>query len=102
MAHAKLIEQVEQLRDEIHRHDRLYYVEAAPEISDRHYDRLMDELKALEDAHPDLVTPDSPTQRVGGEPMEEANLKLFTPPPHSASTASRWRALSEGSTNGEC
>ena len=61
---------IEQLRDEIRRHDRLYYVDAAPEISDRDYDRLMDELQAIEDAHPEWVTPDSPTQRVGGEPIE--------------------------------
>jgi len=66
MADAKLIEQIEHLRSEIRCHDRLYYVEAAPEISDRDYDRLMDELKALEADHPELVTPDSPTQRVGG------------------------------------
>jgi len=63
-------ERIEELRREIRRHDRLYYVEAAPEISDRHYDRLMDELKSLEAANPQLVTPDSPTQRVGGEPLE--------------------------------
>ncbi len=70
MADAKLIEQIEKLRDEIRRHDRLYYVEAMPEISDRDYDRLMVELKALETANPELITPDSPTQRVGGEPIE--------------------------------
>ena len=63
-------ERIEQLRREIRRHDRLYYVEAAPEISDRQYDRLMEELKRLEAKHPELVTPDSPTQRVGGEPIE--------------------------------
>jgi len=63
-------ERIEQLREEIRRHDRLYYVEAAPEISDRQYDRLLDELKALEAAHPELVTADSPTQRVGGQPIE--------------------------------
>ena len=61
---------IEKLRGEIRRHDRLYYVNAAPEISDREYDRLMDELKAIEAATPQLVTPDSPTQRVAGEPIE--------------------------------
>ena len=61
---------IEQLRDQIHRHDHLYYVEARPEISDRRYDSLLAELKALEARHPELVTPDSPTQRVGGEPIE--------------------------------
>ncbi len=63
-------ERAKQLRQEIQRHDYLYYVEAKPEISDRDYDRLMDELKRLEAEHPELVTPDSPTQRVGGQPIE--------------------------------
>ena len=58
------------LRAEIDRHNRLYYVEAAPEISDREFDKLLQELKDIEAAHPDLVTPDSPTQRVGGHPIE--------------------------------
>ncbi len=61
---------IEQLREEIRRHDWLYYVEAKPEIFDREYDALMDRLKALEAEHPELITPDSPTQRVGGEPIE--------------------------------
>ena len=59
------------LREEIRRHDRKYYVEAAAEISDRDYDRLVDELRELEARHPELVTPDSPTQRVGDEPVPE-------------------------------
>ena len=58
------------LRDEIRRHDRRYYVEAAPEIGDLEYDRLLERLKTLEAAHPELVTPESPTQRVGDEPVE--------------------------------
>lgn len=61
---------IEQLRSQLRRHDRLYYVEAAAEISDRQYDELLAELKSLEARHRDLVTPDSPTQRVGGEPIE--------------------------------
>ena len=64
------IRRVEQLRREIRRHDRLYYVEARPEIADRQYDQLMDELKAVEARRPELASPDSPTQRVGGEPIE--------------------------------
>ncbi|MCX7006749.1 MAG: NAD-dependent DNA ligase LigA [Kiritimatiellaeota bacterium] len=59
------------LRTELERHNRLYYVEARPEISDREYDLLYKELQDLEAQHPDLVTPDSPTQRVGGEPLKE-------------------------------
>ncbi|MEI7836702.1 MAG: NAD-dependent DNA ligase LigA, partial [Planctomycetota bacterium] len=61
---------IEQLRDELRRHDRLYYVEAVPEVSDREYDRLMVELRELEARHPELTSEDSPTQRVGGEPVE--------------------------------
>src|SRR5262249_39355428 len=53
----------------IERHNRLYYVEAAPEISDREFDRLMKRLEALEAEHPELLAPDSPSQRVGGEPL---------------------------------
>jgi len=59
------------LREEIRRHNHLYYVEARPEISDREYDRLYQRLVDLERAHPELVTPDSPTQRVGAEPVSE-------------------------------
>jgi DNA ligase (NAD+) len=55
---------------ELRRHEHLYYVLDAPEISDAAYDALMNELKQLEAAHPELVTPDSPTQRVGGKPAE--------------------------------
>jgi len=61
---------IEQLRDEIRRHEYLYYGLDAPEISDAAFDALMNELKALERQHPELVTPDSPTQRVGGKPRE--------------------------------
>jgi len=61
---------VEKLRDEIRHNEHLYYVLDAPVISDAEYDTLVNELKRLEAAHPDLVTPDSPTQRVGGKPAE--------------------------------
>ncbi len=61
---------VEQLRGEIRKHDRLYYEEATPIISDREYDRLYKELVDLERQFPDLVTADSPTQRVGGKPLQ--------------------------------
>jgi len=59
----------EKLRAALRHHDYLYYVEAAPEISDDAYDAMFHELRALERDHPELVTPDSPTQRVGGAPM---------------------------------
>ncbi|HET9578233.1 MAG TPA: NAD-dependent DNA ligase LigA, partial [Usitatibacter sp.] len=60
----------EWLRREIERHNRLYYSEAAPEISDEAFDKLFQELQQLEAQHPELVTPDSPTQRVGAAPSE--------------------------------
>jgi DNA ligase (NAD+) len=63
-------ERIDQLRQDIRRHEELYYVQTEPEISDAAFDALMNELKALEAAHPDLLTPDSPTQRVGGRPTE--------------------------------
>jgi len=77
MDETQAAKQMEQLRDEIRRHDRLYYEEAAPIISDREYDRLYKELVDLETQFPDLATPDSPTQRVGGKP-----LKAFEQVPH--------------------
>jgi DNA ligase (NAD+) len=66
---ADVAAKLEALREEIRRHDRLYYVEAAPEISDREYDRLIDRLKSLEADNPELITTASPTQRVGGQPV---------------------------------
>ena len=63
-------QRIEALRHEIRRHEELYYVQAAPEISDAEFDALMHQLKELEHQHPELLTPDSPTQRVGGRPAE--------------------------------
>ena len=63
--------EIAKLREWIRRHDYKYYVEAAPEISDREYDRLLERLKELEAKHPELITPDSPTQRVGDQPVAE-------------------------------
>ncbi|QIF00360.1 NAD-dependent DNA ligase LigA [Roseimicrobium sp. ORNL1] len=60
----------EHLRSELERHNRLYYQQAAPEISDREFDQLLRELQDIEKEHPELITPDSPTQRVGGAPLE--------------------------------
>ena len=65
---SKAKERVEKLREEIRHHDNLYYVQNQPEISDAEYDKLFRELVELEERHPELVTPDSPTQRVAGEP----------------------------------
>ena len=65
------LRKIEDLRERIRYHDHKYYVESSPEISDHDYDLLMKKLEALEAQHPDLVTNDSPTQRVGAEPLEE-------------------------------
>ena len=61
---------VAKLREQVRRHDYLYHVEAAPQISDEQYDALLRELQSLEEQYPELITPDSPTQRVGGKPLE--------------------------------
>ncbi len=63
-------QQLETLRETLRHHEYLYYVEDAPEVSDAQYDAWMRELRALEEAHPELLTTDSPTQRVGGKPKE--------------------------------
>jgi len=70
---------IESLRDKLRHHESLYYVLDSPEISDAEFDKLMQQLKQIESDHPDLVTPDSPTQRVGGKPREG-----FVKVPHSS------------------
>jgi DNA ligase (NAD+) len=82
---------IESLREEIRHHEYRYYVLDDPEISDAEFDRLMNELKKLETAHPELVTPDSPTQRVGGKPREG-----FVKVAHSVPMLSLDNAYSEG------
>ncbi|HTS12653.1 MAG TPA: NAD-dependent DNA ligase LigA [Candidatus Limnocylindrales bacterium] len=72
--------EIERLREEIRHHEYLYYVQDDPELSDAAFDRLMNRLKALEAEHPDLVTPDSPTQRVGGQPREGLQAVRHTTP----------------------
>ncbi len=72
-------EEINALRDQIRHHENLYYVLDAPEISDAQYDVLVNRLKSLEAEHPDLITPDSPTQRVGGKPKDG-----FQKVPHSS------------------
>ena len=71
MAHADILSRLNTLRDEVRHHDYLYYVKDRPDISDSQYDRLFRELIDLEQAHPELVTPDSPSQRVGASPLQE-------------------------------
>ncbi|MGC9291603.1 MAG: NAD-dependent DNA ligase LigA [Acidobacteriaceae bacterium] len=82
---------IEALRDQLRHHEHLYYVLDAPEITDAQYDALMQELRALEAAHPELVTPDSPTQRVGGKPKEG-----FVKVAHSRPMLSLDNAYNEG------
>jgi DNA ligase (NAD+) len=89
---------IEELRSEIRRHERLYYVEDRPELTDAEFDRLMSELAELERLHPDLATPDSPTRRVGGEPAEgfatvEHSLPMLSlENAYSWDEAEAWRA----------
>jgi DNA ligase (NAD+) len=71
-------QQIDALRDEIRHHEHLYYALDRPELTDAEYDVLMNRLKALEVEHPELIAPDSPTQRVGGKPLEG-----FVKTPHS-------------------
>ena len=67
---AQTQQQIEELRTEIERHNRLYYIDATPEITDREYDQLLNRLEALEQQFPELRSPTSPTQRIGGAPRE--------------------------------
>ncbi len=83
--------EIERLRDTLRHHEHQYYVLDKPEISDAEYDALMNELKRLEAAHPEFVTPDSPTQRVGGRPREG-----FVKVRHSSPMLSLDNALNEG------
>src|SRR6266700_8165597 len=83
--------EIENLRDRLRHHEYQYYVLDQPEITDADYDALMRQLKALEDAHPDLITPDSPTHRVGGKPREG-----FVKVAHSSPMLSLDNALNEG------
>ncbi|HEU4371692.1 MAG TPA: NAD-dependent DNA ligase LigA [Methylomirabilota bacterium] len=89
MKSADAAQRVAELREQIHRHDHLYYVEARPEVSDAEYDALLRELRALEAEFPELVTPDSPTQRVAGAPVE-----AFQPVEHRAAMLSLDNATS--------
>ena len=70
MPPAAILKKLESLRDKIRHHEHLYYVLDDPEVSDAEFDKLINELKKIEAEHPELITPDSPTQRVGGKPRE--------------------------------
>src|SRR5215203_587754 len=64
------LDRIQQLRSEIRHHEEQYYTHSSPEVSDEHFDRLLRDLERLEAEYPDLVSPDSPTQRVAGRPSE--------------------------------
>src|SRR2546430_12207205 len=87
---AKLVDEIEDLKNTLRRHEHLYYVLDQPEVSDAEYDALMNRLRDLETQHPELLTPDSPTQRVGGKPREG-----FVKVQHSAAMLSLDNALNE-------
>ena len=87
--------EIERLREEIRRHEYLYYVADNPEISDAAFDRLMERLKQLEAEHPELATPDSPTQRVGGAPREGFQEVRHKVPMVSLDNAFSFEALAE-------
>src|SRR5947199_178614 len=83
MTRAEAAQRIAELREHIHHHDYLYYVEARPEIADAEYDRLIRELRDLEARFPDLITDDSPTQRVAGTPTA-----VFKPVEHQVAMLS--------------
>src|SRR5882757_3386759 len=83
-------QEIQALRDDLQHHEHLYYVLDSPEITDAQYDERMERLKALEAAHPELITTDSPTQRVGGKPRDG-----FVKTPHSRPMLSLDNAFDE-------
>src|SRR6266478_1905424 len=87
----KIRREVDSLREQLRRHEHLYYVLDRPEITDAEYDALMRRLSEMEKANPELLTPDSPTQRVGGKPREG-----FVKVRHSTQMLSLDNALDEG------
>jgi DNA ligase (NAD+) len=91
MENGALGNEVDRLREDLRRHEHLYYVLDRPEITDAEYDALMNRLREIETQHPELATPDSPTQRVGGKPREG-----FVKAAHSSAMLSLDNALNEG------
>ena len=96
MSETAVVSKIEKLREELRHHEHLYYVLDAPEINDAEYDALMNELKGIEAAHPELVTPDSPTQRVGGKPAEGFKKAQHSRPMLSLETLTRKRNWMRG------
>ncbi len=92
---SKAAKEIEALREKIRRHEYLYYVADDPEISDAAFDRLMNQLKELEAANPERITPDSPTQRVGGAPREGFQQVRHKIPMGSLDNAFSFEALGE-------
>jgi len=86
----KILKQIQDLSEQLRRHEHLYYVLDAPEITDAEYDALMRQLTEIEKAYPELIAPDSPTQRVGGKPREG-----FTKVRHSTQMLSLDNALND-------
>ncbi len=91
----KISKKAWELREQINYHNYLYYVLDSPEISDAEYDRLFDELVELEEKYPELVTPDSPTQRVGAPPLEEFKTVKHSVPMLSLNKATTEEELSD-------
>jgi DNA ligase (NAD+) len=87
--------EINRLRDEIRRHERLYYLDSAPAISDYEFDQLMRRLIDLEQKHPELQTPDSPSVRVGGAPVDGFATVLHEPPMLSIDNAYNFEELRE-------
>jgi DNA ligase (NAD+) len=94
-AKQQIKQQAEKLREQIRKHEHLYYVLDEPEISDAEFDRLMERLKKIEAEHPDLAAPDSPTQRVGGAPREGFQSVRHARPMMSLENAFSYEALGE-------
>ena len=95
MTDTQILQELETLRSEIRRHNKLYYVDDNPEASDAEYDRLMRRLQEIETAHPELVTPDSPTQRVGAMPLTEFGTVTHNVPMLSLANAMNEEELKE-------
>jgi DNA ligase (NAD+) len=92
---SKAAKEIEALREKIRHHEHLYYVLDDPQISDAAFDKMMNQLKALEAAHPELASPDSPTQRVGGAPREGFQQFRHSVPMMSLDNAFSFEALGE-------